>query len=134
MTELFPKTNFIGFDHIENQLARILNHAKETYPPHNIIKTSDSTYAVELAVAGFTINDIVIELQDNVLTVSGERKPRHEEAAYVYKGISARKFKRSFRLSEYTEVVRAELREGILSISLEVKLPKENSPRRISIG
>jgi len=74
-----------------------------------------------------------IELKDNVLTVKGDRPARRPETQYVHRGISTRKFTKSFRLSEYTEVTGASLREGILSIGLSVKLPEEKSPVLIKI-
>jgi molecular chaperone IbpA len=134
MTGTFlPKTAFIGFDHILSQLEQVSNHAKDTYPPHNVIKYDDRTYEIELAIAGFVNDDLTIELKDNVLIVTGDRPPRRPETQYVHRGISTRKFTKSFRLSEYTEVTGAGLRDGILSIGLEVKLPDEKAPVRIKI-
>lgn len=134
MTGTFlPKTAFIGFDHILNQLEQVSNHAKDTYPPHNVIKIDDKFYEIELAIAGFVHEDLTIDLKDNVLTVSGDRSPRRPETQYVHRGISTRKFIKSFRLSEYTEVAGASLRDGILSIVLQVKLPEEKAPVRIKI-
>ena len=69
-----------------------------------------------------------------MLTITGDRPQRREQDMYVHKGISARKFKKSFRLSEYTEVIGADLLDGILTVDLEVVLPKEKQPRKISIG
>lgn len=130
---LFPKTAFIGFDHIINELQQITNNAKDVYPPHNIVKYDDKNFEIELAIAGFVQSDLAIELKDNVLTVKGDRPVRRPETQYVHRGISTRKFAKSFRLSEYTEVTGASLRDGILSISLAVKLPEEKSPVLISI-
>ena len=135
MTGTFlPKTAFIGFDHILSQLEQVSNHAKDTYPPHNVVKIDDKLYEIELAIAGFVQDDLSIDLKDNVLTVSGERPMRRPETQYVHRGISTRKFVKSFRLSEYTEVAGASLDNGILSISLEVKLPEEKAPVRIKIN
>jgi molecular chaperone IbpA len=134
MTGTFlPKTAFIGFDHILSQLEQVSNHAKDTYPPHNVIKYDDRTYEIELAIAGFVNDDLTIELKDNVLIVTGDRPPRRPETQYVHRGISTRKFAKSFRLSEYTEVTGASLNDGILSIGLAVKLPEEKSPVLIKI-
>ena len=130
---LFPKTAFIGFDHIINELQQITNNAKDVYPPHNIVKYDDKNFEIELAIAGFVQSDLAIELKDNVLTVKGDRPVRRPETQYVHRGISTRKFAKSFRLSEYTEVTGASLRDGILSINLAVKLPEEKSPVLISI-
>ena len=130
----YPRNGFIGFDHIFADLERIRNQAKDTYPPHNVVKVDDLKFTVEIAVAGFGIDHIDIEVKDHVLTIKGDRPQRREQDMYVHKGISARKFKKSFRLSEYTEVIGADLLDGILTVDLEVILPKEKQPRKISIG
>ena len=115
-------------------MERIHNQAKDTYPPHNVVKVDDLKFTVEIAVAGFSQDHIDIEVKDHVLTISGDRPQRRDQDMYVHKGISARKFKKSFRLSEYTEVIGADLLDGILTVDLEVILPKEKQPRKISIG
>ena len=130
----YPRNGFIGFDHIFADLERIHNQAKDTYPPHNVVKVDDLKFTVEIAVAGFSQDHIDIEVKDHVLTITGDRPQRREQNMYVHKGISARKFKKSFRLSEYTEVIGADLLDGILTVDLEVVLPKEKQPRKISIG
>ena len=73
-------------------------------------------------------------MNDGVLTIKGDRPARREQNKYVHKGISARNWKKSFRLSEYTEVNGADLQDGILTVDLEVVLPKEKQPRKILIG
>jgi len=99
-----------------------------------VVKEEDMQYVIELAVAGFGEGDITIEVKDHILTIEGSREKRREQEKYIHKGISARKFKKSFRLSEYTEVVGAELKDGILSVGLEVILPEEKRPQMISIN
>lgn len=133
-TFTFPKNAFLGFDHIFDELNQISAHAKDHYPPHNVVKLEEKKYLVELAVAGFGKDDVDIEVKDHVLTITGNRDRRRNPEAYVHKGISARKFKKSFRLSEYTEVSGADMSDGILTIELEVILPKEKQPRKIRIG
>jgi len=130
----FPRNVFLGFDHIFNELDHITKHAQDTYPPHNVVKEGEMQYVLELAVAGFKEDDISIELKDHILTVEGARERRREPEKYVHKGISARKFKKSYRLSEYTEVVGAKLEDGILAIGLEVVLPEEKRPQMIKIN
>ena len=132
--KIYPRNGFIGFDHIFADLERIHNQAKDTYPPHNVVKVDDLKFTVEIAVAGFSQDHIDIEVKDHVLTISGDRPQRRDQDMYVHKGISARKFKKSFRLSEYTEVIGADLLDGILTVDLEVILPKEKQPRKIKIS
>ena len=130
----YPRNAFLGFDHIFDQLENIHQHSKDTYPPHNVIKDEEMKYTLEMAVAGFKEEHIDIEVKDHILTISGDRPQRREQSAYVHKGISARNWKKSFRLSEYTEVTGADLVDGILTVSLEVVLPAEKLPRKITIG
>ena len=130
----YPRSGFIGFDHIFDQLENIHKHAKDHYPPHNVVKEDEFKFTLELAVAGFKQEHIDIEVNDGVLTIKGDRPARREQNKYVHKGISARNWKKSFRLSEYTEVNGADLQDGILTVSLEVVLPKEKQPRKILIG
>jgi molecular chaperone IbpA len=133
-TFAYPRNAFLGFDHIFDQLENIHQHSKDTYPPHNVIKDEEMKYTLEMAVAGFKQEHIDIEVKDHILTISGDRPQRREQNAYVHKGISARNWKKSFRLSEYTEVTGADLVDGILTVSLEVILPAEKLPRKITIG
>jgi molecular chaperone IbpA len=131
---LLPRNAFLGFDHIFDQLENIHSHAKDTYPPHNVVKHDAYHYEIELAVAGFSKEHIDIEIKDHVLTIRGDRPQRRPQELYVHKGISARNWSKSFRLSEYTEVNGADLVDGILTVKLEVVLPEEKLPRKISIG
>jgi molecular chaperone IbpA len=131
---LLPRNAFLGFDHIFDQLENIHSHAKDTYPPHNVVKHDAYHYEIELAVAGFSKEHIDIEVKDHVLTIKGDRPQRRHQELYVHKGISARNWNKSFRLSEYTEVSGADLTDGILTVKLEVILPEEKLPRKISIG
>ena len=133
-TFAFPRNAFLGFDHIFDQLDNIHQHAKDTYPPHNVVKEEEMKYTLEIAVAGFKKEHIDIEVKDHILTISGNRPQRREQNMYVHKGISARNWKKSFRLSEYTEVSGADLVDGILTVKLEVVLPEEKLPRKITIG
>lgn len=128
----FPRSAFVGFDHIFRELEDMTKHATDHYPPHNIINTGDGTYRIEIACAGFAEHELSAELKDGVLHVTGEHEPRGLD--FVHKGISTRKFDRAFRLSEYTQVVGASLVNGILAIELEVVLPEEKKPRKIAIN
>ncbi len=70
-TFAFPRNAFLGFDHIFDEIERIHTHAKDTYPPHNVVKQGEFEYTIELALAGFTREDVTIELKDHVLTITG---------------------------------------------------------------
>ena len=129
---LFPRSSFVGFDHLFNELEFTAKHAQDHYPPHNIIKTGDTDYLIELAVAGFSRDGLNIEVKDRTLTVTGEHKSKGRE--YIHRGISTKKFKRTFRLSEHVKVYGADLVDGVLSIELKYEVPEEMRPRKIEIG
>ena len=126
------KAGFIGFDHILHELERISEHALDHYPPHNIVKYDDTTFAIELAVAGFKKGEINCELKDGILTVTGEHNSLGREM--IHRGISTKKFSREFRLSEHTQVSRAKFEDGLLVINLKVVIPEEKRPRNIKIN
>ena len=130
---LFPRASFVGFDHLFNELERTAQHAHDHYPPHNIIKLDETNFLIEVAVAGFSKDDIEIEVKDQILSVSAE-KQRDSEREYVHKGISAKRFMRTFRLSEYVEVKGADIIDGILAIELEHIVPDAMRPRKVTIG
>ena len=129
---LFPRSAFVGFDHLFDELDRVARHANDNYPPHNIVKINDTNYLIELAVAGFARDELDIEVKDRSLRVSGKHQNRGRD--YIHKGISAKKFDKTFRLSEYVQVNGADLEDGILAIGLEVVVPEEMRPRKIDIN
>lgn len=129
---LFPRSSFVGFDHLFNELEYTAKHSKDHYPPHNIIKTSESDYLIELAVAGFSEDELTVEVKDRTLTVTGEHVSRGRD--FIHRGISTKKFKRNFRLSEHVNVHGADIQDGILAIELKYVIPEEMRPRRIKIG
>ena len=129
---LFPRSSFVGFDHLFNELEHVARHANDHYPPHNILKTGDTDYLIELAVAGFSRDELNIEVKDRTLVITGEHLSKGRE--YIHRGISTKKFKRTFRLSEHVHVNGADLVDGVLSVKLKYVVPEELRPRKISIG
>lgn len=129
---LFPRSSFVGFDHLFNELEFTAKHAQDHYPPHNIIKTSNQDYLIEMAVAGFSKDELSVEVKDRTLTVMGEHVSRGRE--FIHRGISTKKFKRTFRLSEHVKVHGADIQDGILAIELKYVIPEEMRPRKIIIG
>ena len=98
---LFPRSSFVGFDHLLNELDYVTKHAQDNYPPHNILRTGETEYLIELAVAGFSKDELTIEVKDRTLTILGEHASKGRE--YIHRGISTKKFKRTFRLSEHVK-------------------------------
>jgi len=125
---------FVGLDRIFDRMhASNLTDKQQNYPPYNIIKTNDYSYVIELALAGFTEDQLDIVVEDGVTHVTGDPLDSIDRD-YIHKGISGRKFKRSFTLADTVEVKGADFVDGVLSISLENVIPDEEKPRKISIG
>ena len=120
----------IGFDSFFNTLDSITGDVKG-YPHYNIKKLDDNKWIIELALAGFSKDNIEIEVKDNVMTINGELKEENNE--FVYKGISSRKFSKSFTLAEFTECESAQMENGILSITLEKNIPEDKKPQKVKI-
>ena len=132
LTTLFPRSSFVGFDHLFNELDHVARHANDSYPPHNILKIGESDYLIELAVAGFSKDELTIEVKDRTLSISGDHVSKGRE--FIHRGISTKKFKRTFRLSEHVIVHGADIQDGILSVDLKYVIPEDQRPRKISIG
>ena len=126
---------FIGFDRMVDRM-RANTPGQSNYPPYNIVKVDEDNYAIELAVAGFNKNELVIELKEGVLHIEGKKNSDDvdESTQYLHKGISARSFRRSFTLSDTIVVRGADFNDGILKINLENVIPEEKKPRVIEIG
>lgn len=127
----------IGFDSMLEELMRVSGTQTQTnYPPHNVIQTGDETITIEVAVAGFGEGDIEINLEDNVLTITGTKVDHSDPDNYQYlhRGLSRRSFNQTFRLAPYVEVVDATNKNGILTICLERRLPEEKKPKKIAIN
>jgi len=123
----------IGFDNIFDDL---LNRTAQStnYPPYNIVKKSDDAFAIELAVAGFKDGEISITTERNQLTVKGEQAvDLDNQVEYLHHGISARSFSRTWTLADHVEVAGASSENGILTISLERKVPEEQKPKTVAI-
>jgi molecular chaperone IbpA len=125
----------IGFDNLFNDIERVMQiQSGSNYPPHNVIKTGDTTSIIEVAVAGFAEGEIDINLNKRQLSISGERtRETDTEWEYLHRGISKRDFKLAFTLSEHWEVKNASITDGILSVYLEQEIPEEAKPKSIAI-
>lgn len=126
---------FVGFDQIRNLLedtGHVLNpHA---YPPYNIEQMDEEHWAVTLAVAGFTSDNINITMEDKYLTIVGKAGQELEgERTFLHRGIAERAFERKFILSEGVEIIGAKLEDGLLRIEFEKLVPEEKKPKRIEI-
>jgi molecular chaperone IbpA len=107
--------------------------SQNTYPPYNIHRKGDDKFDIEIAVAGFSEEDLDIEYKDNELTIEGKKK-EEEQSDYVHKGIANRGFKKVWHIEDHTEVIGAELKNGLLKVSLEKIVPEELKPKKIKIN
>ena len=121
----------VGFDQIFNQRLQQLNG---NYPPHNIVKYSDSDYAIEVAVAGFSKEEITVEVDQDQLIVRGiQGVVVSEGTEYLHKGLASRDFEQKWTLAEYMEVKDAEVKDGMLVINIERIIPESLKPRTINV-
>lgn len=133
MSRLSPLNSplLLGFDEFERTLERISKASSDGYPPYNIERTGESRLRITLAVAGFTRDDLDIQLEDSQLTVSG-RQREQDDREYLHRGIATRMFQRSFVLADGVEVTAASLDNGLLHIDVSLPQPERNV-RRIEI-
>jgi molecular chaperone IbpA len=133
----------VGYDNIFDHFERMfdddlfMNSVPANYPPYNIVKTGDYTYNVEVALAGFSKDDIDVEYADGMLTIKSKDKKEAEETDkdgnVIHKGISKRYFSKSFTIADDVEVKGAELKDGLLKVSMERIIPESKKPRSIEI-
>jgi molecular chaperone IbpA len=119
------------FDDFENRWA---NSVQTNYPPHNVLRTSDSTYEIQLAITGFAKEEIAVEVNQDHLVVRGERLREDDaEHMYLYRGLATRDFQKIFPLADHVEVKSSSIKNGILTIYLERIVPESLKPRIIPI-
>jgi molecular chaperone IbpA len=126
----------VGFDRLFDGFeSRFANQLSTNYPPHNVVKLDETRYAIEIAVAGFKREEINVEIEQEVLTVRGESETPNESTSrqYLHRGLSSRSFERSWQLAEHMIVEGAEMKDGILTVSLKYVIPEEKKARVIDI-
>jgi len=122
------------FDDVEKLLSMDVQKVTQSFPPHNIIKLDDTRYVVELAIAGFSKEEIEITAEDGTLTIKGEKKDKDLEVTYLHRGIGTRSFTKQLTIADTVEVKGAEFKDGILRVGLENVIPEHKKPRKIEIG
>jgi HSP20 family molecular chaperone IbpA len=128
---LFNSPLLLGFDHFERALDRVNKAAADGYPPYNVEQTGDNSLRITLAVAGFAMSDLTVQVEDNQLVVRG-RQADDKDRVYLHRGIAARQFQRSFVLADGIEVAGASLDNGLLNIDL-VRRVIEQKVRTVEI-
>jgi HSP20 family molecular chaperone IbpA len=131
-SSVFGSPLFLGFDHLEQMLDRVQKNA-DGYPPYNIEQTGANRLRITLAVAGFSMDDLAITLEDNQLVIRGRQRDDADGRVFLHRGIAARQFQRAFVIAEGIEVDSAFLDNGLLHIDLLRPMP-EVRVRSIPIG
>lgn len=126
----------IGFDRLFEQVERrSANSSQNNYPPCNIYRTSDTDYVVEMAVTGFSKEDITVEVDQSELVIRASRDSTEDEnvVEYIHRGLAARDFEKRFGLTEHMEVGDAKVANGLLTVYIKVIVPEAPKPRTIAI-
>lgn len=126
----------VGFDQLANMMDRVLSNdvAQPSYPPYNIEKTASDAYRISLAVAGFSAQDLSIEVKENALIVTAKKGDDTKDKTYLHRGIATRAFERRFHLADHVRVTGASHEDGMLHIELQREIPEALKPRRIEIS
>jgi molecular chaperone IbpA len=135
LTPLYRST--VGFDRLAQLLDSVTGADVDApYPPYNIERLGESEYRITMAVAGFSREEIKVDVKESTLTVRGERKAEVSEGdrRYLHRGIASRSFERKFQLADHVEVKGADLKDGLLNVDLVRNLPERMRPRSIPIN
>ena len=126
----------VGFDQLADLMDRVLTTegTQPSYPPYNIEKLDDDAYRISIAVAGFSDNDLSVEVRENALIVSARKGDDKDERTYLHRGIATRAFERRFHLADHVHVTGAAHVDGMLNIDLKREVPEALKPRRIEIS
>jgi molecular chaperone IbpA len=125
----------VGFEDTVKQLDSIARNTAKSfgYPPYNIVKVDENKYVIEVAVAGFSKQDLTVELKENSLVVSGNITANTPAENYLYKGIADRAFTRAFNIADTVEIQNTQLMNGMLKIFLENIIPEHKKSRKFDI-
>lgn len=123
----------IGIERMFDQLDSFVKGDAVGYPPHNIIKVDDHRYQVEMAVAGFSRDDLKIEQMGNELSISATKPESSDDIEYIHRGLGKRPFTKHFTLADDVRVLDSALADGILTINLELVVPEHKQPKTIEI-
>ena len=126
-----PRSWTVGFDQFFDRIES--SHTNQTYPPHNVIKHSDNSFEIAIAVAGFKEEDLKVTLDKSQLTIEG-KESSSEDVEYLHKGIGTRKFDKVFDLAEHVQIKGVTLAHGVLSVKLEREIPEELKPKVFTIN
>ncbi|AXX99290.1 Hsp20 family protein [Profundibacter amoris] len=134
LTPLYRAT--VGFDQIADLMDRVFTNdaGKQSYPPYNIEKTGEDAWRITIAVAGFSDDDLSVEVREGALIVTARKAEEDDDRVYLHRGIATRAFERRFHLAEHVRVVGAAHTDGMLHIDLVREVPEALKPRQIKIA
>ena len=126
----------VGFDQIADLMDRVFTNdlSQSTYPPYNIEKTAENAYRISIAVAGFSGDDLSVEVKEKALVVSARKSEGEGEKTWLHRGIATRAFERRFHLADHVVVTGATHTDGMLHIDLAREIPEALKPRRVEIA
>ena len=125
----------VGFDRFNDLLDKAFSQdvVPTSYPPFNIEKTSENAYRIAIAAAGFSAQDLNVEVRENQLHVTASRSEAAENGRYLHRGIAQRSFRKQFALADHVKVTGASFVDGMLNIDLKREIPEALKPRKIEI-
>ncbi len=133
LTPLYRQS--IGFDHLASLMEQLsATDGENGFPPYNIERLDENEYRITMAVAGFSSDDLYIEVKEGTLSVRGEKTAETKDREFLHRGIAARNFERRFRLADHVEVSGATLENGFLNVDLKREIPEAMKPRTIQIA
>jgi molecular chaperone IbpA len=126
----------VGFDRVADMMDRMLaaEPVQPTYPPYNIEKTDENAYRISVAVAGFSADELNVEVKENALVISARKADDEDGRTYLHRGIATRAFERRFQLADHVKVTGATHADGMLHVELAREIPEALKPRRIEIA
>lgn len=126
----------VGFDQIADMMDRVLTNdvSRDSYPPYNIEKTAEDAWRISIAVAGFSEDELAVEVKENTLHITAKKGGDIEQRTYLHRGIATRAFERRFHLAQHVNVTGAGHENGMLHIDLTREIPEALKPRRIDIA
>ena len=124
----------IGFDRLVQLLDKAAGQEDTGFPPYNIERLAEDRYRITMAVAGFSKDELNIEVKEQGLSVTGNKVGETDDRVYLHRGIAARSFERRFQLADFVEVAGADLSDGLLHIDLVRNIPERLKPRVVAIG
>ncbi len=126
----------VGFDRLFDLLDSVpgFDGGPTAYPPYNIERLGDNEYRITMAVAGFSEDELKVDVKEQILNIKGEKKAEDRERQFLHRGIAARAFERRFQLADHVEVKGANLKDGLLNVDLVRNVPERLKARTIAIG